>query len=98
MEDLQIMTTGTIKKEMINMILDLADPEKLKEAEASLRKIWEEEFRLKTLQKPLKKKLDLEVLKVSQGFQPVDKARMFGSLDSLEIAENLEELLGSIDE
>ena len=94
------MTVEALKLDLISKIMTLKDASKLKKLEATLKEIWSEDNEAKeviqSLNKPMRKRLDIEELKRSQNFKPIDKESFFQKMDELNIKESIDDLLKMI--
>ena len=74
----------------------LRDASKLKKIEAILEDMWSDGGLLKSLDRPIRKQLNVEVLKQEQNFKPVDKKSFFKKIDDLNIEESIDDLIAMI--
>jgi len=90
------MSEEALKLNLINKILSLNNISLLKKVEETLDEISEDDLILQKLNKPMRKKLDIEVLKKEQNYKPINKEAFFKKMDDLNIEEPIEELLAMI--
>jgi len=91
------MSVDALKLKLINQIMSLQDAYKLQKLEATLRDMWADEGdMIKKLNKPMRKKIDIEALKKEQGFTPINKKEFFKKIEQLNIEEPLDDLLRMI--
>lgn len=90
------MQTDAIKIDLIKKIMGLKNIKHLKQINEILQNGVSVEKEISILNKPLRKKLDIEKLKKEQNFKPIDKNSFFKKMDDLNIQEPIEELLQMI--
>lgn len=94
------MSVEALKLELIDTIMALKDAQKLRKIKATIRDLWPQEEDnddvIKRLNKPMRKRIDIEELKEEQGYKPINKEEFFKKIDALDIEEPLEELLRMI--
>lgn len=92
------MNIETLKLELINKIKSVSadDGDKLKKLETTIEEMWPDFNILKKLEKPMRKKIDVEEIKREQNFKPIDKEAFFKKIDELNIEEPLEKLIEMI--
>jgi len=92
------MTVEALKLDLISKIMTLKDTSKLKKLEATLKEIWSDDTNevISSLNKPMRKRLDIEELKREQNFKPIDKESFFQKIDELDIEESIDDLLEMI--
>ena len=90
------MTVEALKLELINQIMALKDTSKLKKLEATLKEMWPDDEVIKSLNKPMRKRLNIEELKKEQNFTSINKKDFFQKIDDLNIKESIDDLLEMI--
>ena len=90
------MSVDALKLEIINKIISTKDRYKLKEIDAALKDLFTEDDIIKKLNKPMRKRIDVEELKTEQNFKPINKKEFFKKVDDLNIEEPLKDLLKMI--
>ena len=92
------MSVEALKLDLISRIMTLQDASKLKKLEATLKEIGSDNSDeiIKSLNKPMRKRLDIEELKREQNFKPVNKKHFFQKIDELNIEESIDDLLEMI--
>jgi len=90
------MTVEALKLELINQIMALKDTSKLKKLEAALKEMWPDDEVIKSLNKPMRKRLNIEELKKEQNFTFINKKDFFQKIDDLNIEESIDDLLEMI--
>ncbi len=90
------MQTEAIKLNLIKYIMEIVDASKLEKIDLVLREISENEGDIHKLVKPMRKRLDVEVLKKEQRYKTIDKKKFFKKIKKLEIQEPIEELLAML--
>mgnify|MGYP000453799901 CR=1 FL=1 len=58
--------------------------------------MWPDSEILKRLEKPMRKKTDIEEIKQEQNFKPINKEAFFKKIEQLNIEEPLEKLIEMI--
>jgi len=89
------MNIGALKLELIDKIKYASDNDghKLKKLEASIKEMWPDENILNRLEKPIRKRIDVEEIKREQNFKPINKEAFFKRIEELNIEEPLEKLI-----
>jgi len=64
--------------------------------EATIKEMWPDSEILKRLEKPMRKKTDIEEIKQEQNFKPINKEAFFKKIEQLNIEEPLEKLIEMI--
>jgi len=92
------MKIEALKLELINKIKSVRDNDghKLKQLEATIKEMWPDSEILKRLEKPMRKKTDIEEIKQEQNFKPINKEAFFKKIEQLNIEEPLEKLIEMI--
>ncbi|RLD54594.1 MAG: hypothetical protein DRJ05_14340 [Bacteroidetes bacterium] len=90
------MQTEAIKLNLIKYIMEIVDASKLIKMDSVLREISENDEDIYKLVKPMRKRLDVELLKKEQRYKPIDKKKFFKKIKKLEIKEPIEELLAMV--
>ena len=68
----------------------------MKQLEATIKEMWPDSEILKRLEKPMRKKTDIEEIKQEQNFKPINKEAFFKKIEQLNIEEPLEKLIEMI--
>lgn len=90
------MTVETKKYQIIKRITEIEDEALLTKLESLLNDYSQDYGALLSLVKPIRKKLDIEVLKKEQNYQGVDKKEVDQLIEEIDLQEPLEELLEMI--
>ena len=90
------MTVETKKYQIIKRITEIEDEALLTKLESLLNDYSQDNGALLSLVKPIRKKLDIEVLKKEQNYQGVDQKEVDQLIEEIDLQEPLEELLEMI--
>lgn len=85
-----------IKLSLIEQIMATENAEELKKIDSAIKRIQSNVEPLSRLVKPMRKRLDVEEMKIEQHFQPIDKRKFHEKMDRLHWEESAEDLLKMI--
>ena len=89
------MSVEGLKLDLIKKIMALQDASELKRLDILLQEFRYDEA-IKKLNKPTRKHLNIEELKIEQNFKPIDKKSFFKKIDQLKVEESIDDLLEMI--